>query len=99
MKGAYGNSDLRYGCAEGCNHPQGKGLAMTKSKLIMAILSLTKSICIIENTVGYTESVRRQKILAIAVGFDVLTVVVMKTELFMTFQGYCIPMTFETHPI
>jgi hypothetical protein len=72
MEGAYGTSDLGYGCAEGCNHLQGKGLAKTQSKLIMAILSLTKSICIIENTVGYTESVRRQKFLRLCMSIQVL---------------------------
>jgi hypothetical protein len=37
--------------------------------------------------------------MTISVEFDVLTLVLMKTELFMTFQGYCIAMNVETRPI
>jgi hypothetical protein len=35
----------------------------------------------------------------ISVGFEVLTVVVMKIELFMTFQVYCIALNIERPPV
>jgi hypothetical protein len=61
IEGAFGTSHMGYGHAGRCNHQQDEGLPLTQAKHIMMIRLLPKSMCIIENTMMYTEREKRHK--------------------------------------